>query len=417
VVAMDPNNGEVLAMASYPAYDPNQTFAGDDARRVNHAASLPFEPGSVFKVITLSAAIETIGFKPDTPINCHGGVYVLPGRVIHDSHQGIGVIPMADVLARSSNAGAVEIGSHVGGENLHKYVRLFGFGQKTGIELKEENRGRVWPFPLWQKHKTTWASVSMGQQVGVTTLQLARAAAAIANGGLLVHPHLVLKKGDQPAAVAPPVRILQPETAILMRRMMEGVVVLPYGTGRRARLDGYSVGGKTGSAQIFDTETKRYTHTYNGSFMGFAPLTNPALVVVVTINGTHGEAGFGGVAAAPVFHAVATEGLRVMDVPRDLPDDQPATVTASVNMNDLADADNTDDDNVLLDGEEEESGGAAAGPKVPNFRGMNMRAVLAEAAEKGLDILPVGSGIARRQDPPAGAPLHEGERIRVQFVR
>ena len=419
VVAMNPITGEVLAMASYPTYDPNDPPNGRDPRRINHAVSLPFEPGSVFKVITLSAALETTRLGPDSLINCHGGVFKLPGRVIHDSHLGIGVVPMADVLARSSNSGAVEIGSHVGPENLYKYVRRFGFGQRTGIELKEENRGRVWPFEKWRK--TSWASVSMGQEVGVTTLQLAQAAAVVANGGLLVHPHLVLKKGDQTVPVAPPVRVLEPEHAIVMRSMMEGVVVLPYGTGRRARLDGYSVGGKTGSAQIFDTASKHYTHAYNGSFMGFAPLTNPALVVVVTLNGTHGEGGFGGVVAAPVFHAVATEALRVMEVPRDLPDQSPNTVVASkVNADDLADADTSDSDNVLLAGDEDSPETLVAGvlgPTVPNFRGMNMRAVLAAAAEQGLTILPAGSGIARVQYPPPGAPLHQGERIRVQFAR
>jgi membrane peptidoglycan carboxypeptidase len=298
-------------------------------------------------------------------------------------------------------------------------VRRFGFGSKTGIELKEENRGRVWPFDRWRK--TSWASVSMGQEVGVTTLQLAQAAAVVANGGMLVHPHLVLKKGSQSVPVPPPVRVLRPENAILMRSMMEGVVVLPYGTGRRARLEGYSVGGKTGSAQIFDTVGKHYTHAYNGTFMGFAPLTNPALVVVVTLNGTHGEGGFGGVVAAPVFHAVATEALRVMDVPRDLPDEKPNTLmTAVTNEDDVADADTTDADNILLAADEDApetllEGGP--GPTVPNFKGMNMRAVLAAAAEKGLTIVPNGSGIARVQSPPPGSPLHQGERIRVQFAR
>lgn len=421
-VVMNPMNGEVLAMASYPPYDPNQPPQGDDPRRINHAVSLPFEPGSVFKVITLSAALETTKLRPDSPINCHGGAFTLPGRVIHDSHLGLGVIPMADVLARSSNSGAVEIGSHVGAENLYKYVRRFGFGQKTGIELKEENRGRVWPFNKWRK--TSWASVSMGQEVGVTTLQLAQAAAVVANGGFLIHPHLVLMKGGKPVPVAPPVRVLTPENAILMRSMMEGVVVLPYGTGKRARLDGYSVGGKTGSAQIFDTFTKHYTHSYNGTFMGFAPLTNPALVVVVTLNGTHGEGGFGGVVAAPVFHEVATEALRVMEVPRDLPDEKPATeVTAADNADDdLSDANQSDADNILLAADDDADApetllAGPPGPTVPNFRGMNMRAVLAEAAQKGLTILPTGSGIARLQYPPPGSLLHGGERIRVQFVR
>jgi cell division protein FtsI (penicillin-binding protein 3) len=240
-----------------------------------------------------------------------------------------------------------------------------------------------------------------------------------------VRPRLVLKKGDQTTAPATPVRVLRPETAITMRQLMEGVVINPQGTGHRARLTGYSSGGKTGSAQIFDFATKHYTHSYNGSFLGFAPVTNPAIVVVVTLNGTHGEGGFGGVVAAPVFHEIATEALRVMEVPKDLPDEPVKTLVAKKEqVNDLADSDaETDGPNILEDGEEEEAGApagvvmAASVPRVPDFKGKTMRAVLAEAAEKGLTILPDGSGVARIQNPAAGAVLHQGERIRVQFSR
>src|ERR1022692_1121033 len=162
----------------------------------------------------------------------------------------------------------------------------------------------------------------MGQEGSVPTLQLTKPASVIANGGLLVRPRLVSNRGGETIPVAAPVRILRPQTAITMRQMMEGVVINPQGTGKRARLAGYTVGGKTGSAQIFDFATKHYTHSYNGSFVGLAPLTNPQIVVVVTLNGTHGEGGFGGVVAAPVFHEVATEALRVMEVPKDLPDEE-----------------------------------------------------------------------------------------------
>jgi cell division protein FtsI (penicillin-binding protein 3) len=280
----------------------------------------------------------------------------------------------------------------------------------------------------------------MGQEVSVTTTQLAQAASVIANGGLLVRPRLVARRGGVAVPSVPPVRIVRPKTAITMRQMMEGVVINPQGTGKRARLDGYSVGGKTGSAQIFDFATKHYTHSYNGTFMGFAPLTNPAIVVVVTLNGTHGEGGFGGVVAAPVFHAVATEALRVLEVPKDLPDDvSPHTlVAANVDSNDLAIADAVPGGyNILEDGDDEdkpaEQARALIGPvppsnpapaiqaptlpRVPDFKGKTMRAVLAEAAAKGLIVLPDGSGIARVQTPPPGAVLHQGERIRVQFVR
>src|SRR5450432_3692413 len=172
---------------------------------------------------------------------------------------------------------------------------------------------------------------------------------------------------------AAPVRVIKPETAITMRQMMEGVV-LPGGSGTRARLAGYTVGGKTGSAQIFDFAARHYTHTYNGSFMGIAPLTNPQIVVVVTLNGTHGgEAGFGGVVAAPVFRVVATEALRILDVPKDLPETESAKtpVEKSEPAYDLADADTRPGAPNILEGDDDEDA-AEPGPKAPNFQGMTM---------------------------------------------
>jgi cell division protein FtsI (penicillin-binding protein 3) len=431
VVAMNPYDGQILVLASYPTYDPNEPpVSVTDPGRENHASGVSFEPGSVFKVITLSAALETTNLTPDSMINCHGGVLTLFTRTIHDSHGGMGIMPMRDVLAHSSNIGAIEIGLQVGRENMYDYVRRFGFGQKTGITLPGEDRGRLRRLPLWGA--TSLASIAMGQEVSVTTLQLAQAASAVANGGLLVRPRLVLKNDGQATSPATPVRIIQPETAIKMRQMMEGVVL--FGTGKGAKLEGYTTGGKTGSAQIYDFAGHRYTHTYNGSFMGFAPVTNPAIVVVVTINGTHGTSGFGGAAAAPVFRAVAAEALRIMDVPKDLPDVQPApTLIASKNetADDLAIADLGSKQPNILEDPEDDDGSATAAPAaaakpaapvpaqaaVPNFRGMSLRAVLAVAAARGLTVQPDGSGIARVQDPPAGAVLHAGERIRVQFAR
>jgi cell division protein FtsI (penicillin-binding protein 3) len=261
----------------------------------------------------------------------------------------------------------------------------------------------------------------MGQEVSVTTVQLAQAASVVANGGLLVRPRLVLKIGDQVVNSDPPVRVVRPETAITMRQMMEGVV-MPGGTGYpEARLEGYSVGGKTGSAQIYDPASRHYTHNYNGSFMGFAPLTNPAIVVVATLNGTHGNLGYGGRAAAPVFHAVAQEALRVLDIPKDLPEQAPVELAAAKQApGDLAIAELGSLEPNILEEEGDEDGDvppAAAGPKVPDFRGKSMRAVLAQAASMGLTVLPDGSGIARVQFPPAGAALRQGERIRVRFAR
>jgi cell division protein FtsI (penicillin-binding protein 3) len=441
LVAMNPYTGDIIALASYPTYDPNdQLRPGDPIEpRANHAVSVPFEPGSVFKVITLSAALETTNLRPESPIDCHGGVLKLPGRVIHDSHGGLGILPMETVLAKSSNIGAIMVGMRVGQQNMYDYVRRFGFGQKTGIQLPGEARGRFRSLNAWGT--TSLASVSMGQEVSVTTVQLAQAASIVANGGMLVRPRLVLKKAGQTVAPVPPVRVLKPETAITMRQMLEGVVL--RGTGTAARIKGYSVGGKTGSAQIFDFATRHYTHTYNGSFLGIAPLTNPAVVMVVTLNGTHGNAGFGGAAAAPVFKAVATEALRVLEVPKDVPEESPLpTQIAKVDTADLADADTESALLNILEEPDEDAAAAAAstataafvgprqpapvapppppkpaGPVAPNFVGKSLRTVLAEAASKGLAVTPDGSGIARVQQPAPGAVLRQGERIRVRFTR
>ena len=435
VVVMKPDDGEILALASYPTYDPNGTpeTQEDVAARNNHAVSVPFEPGSCFKVITLSAALETTKLRPDTPINCHGGVLALPGRVIHEAmaSERFGFLPMSMVLAKSSNLGAIEVGRTVGREAMYEYVRRFGFGQKTGIPLPGESKGRLRPLNKWGT--TSLESICMGQEVSVTTLQLARAVSVVANGGLLVKPRLVLKLGNDASPVEPPVRVIRPETAITMRQMMEGVVLV--GTGKAARLDGYTTGGKTGTAQIYDFASGHYTHSYNGSFMGFAPVTNPAVVVVVTLNGTHGLSGYGGAIAAPVFKVVAQEALRILDVPKDLPDEPPSNTM-------LAQSQILDDDisipdesgpNILEDHDDDDDqpgqqafvkfGPAVPVPPqpsagtVPNFKGMTLRAVLVEAEAKGLAVQTAGSGVARVQNPPPGAALHPGERIRVQFAR
>ena len=325
VVVMDPYHGDILAIASYPPFDPNKPPGRGESptARFNHAVSVPFEPGSVFKVVTLSAALETTNLKPSSMINCGNGTLTMAGRTVHEAHHGYGTMPMEMVLAKSSNIGAIQIGLKVGSNKLYEYVRRFGLGARTGIPLPAESPGMVRKLSKWRT--TSLMSVSMGHEVGVTTLQLAQVCSAVANGGLLVRPRLILKKGNEAVPVVPPKRILKPETAIQMRKMMEGVVL--FGTGRRyANLQGYSSAGKTGSAQIFDYATGHYTHIYNASFMGFAPVTNPAIVVVVTVNATHGgSAGYGGPVAGPVFRAVASETLRVLDVPKDLPDTVPDT--------------------------------------------------------------------------------------------
>ena len=430
VVVMDPRSGDILAMASFPGFDPSlQPAPGEKPSvRFNHAVSVPFEPGSVFKVITLSSALETTTLRPESMINCGGGTITLFGRTIHEAHGGYGIIPMAMVLAKSSNIGAIQVGMRVGQNNLYNYVRRYGFGERTGIPLPAESPGMVRKLTRWGK--TSLSSVSMGHEIGVTTLQLAQACSVVANGGMLVRPRLVLRTGDQAAPTISPRRVLQPETTITMRQMMEGVVL--FGTGKKAKLEGYSTGGKTGSAQIYDFATRHYTHAYNASFMGFAPVANPTIVVAVTLNGTHGTGGFGGVVAAPVFHVVASEALRVLDAPKDLPDTVPAPATQVADLNDVSIPNpDSSEPSVLEEAANQpqapapteppaEAAAAAAeaeGPTVPNFEGLSKRAVVAEAQAQGLAVSLTGAGIARTQAPPPGGVLHPGERIRVGFVK
>jgi cell division protein FtsI (penicillin-binding protein 3) len=429
VVVMNPYNGDILALANYPTYDPNiGPKEGDNPMaRFNCGVSVPFEPGSVFKVITLATALETTNLRPETLIPTGNGSLVLPGRIVHDTHAH-GTITMQQVLEQSSNIGAILIGTRVGREKMYEYVRKFGFGQQSGVPLAAESKGLLRKLDHWGT--TSLASIAMGQEISTTSIQLARAAAVIANGGLLVKPRLVLKRGDTPEPVEPPVRILKPETAITMRQMMEGVVLSPQGTGHRyCRLDGYTSAGKTGSAQIFDTATHRYTHSYNASFMGFAPVTNPQLIVMVTLNGTVGEAGFGGPSAGPVFNRVATESLRILDVPRDIPesaDTDPKLLKAKAEQTTPADEDDSsiaglgDGPSIIEEDPDANplvSPAVLTGPRVPDLRGKTVREVIEQVSESGMPISMEGTGIARHQYPPPGAPLPEGSKVKVLFRR
>ncbi len=449
-IVMNPYTGEILAMANYPTYDPNTApKQGDDPiSRFDLGDQVPFEPGSMFKVITLTAALETTSLRPDSMIPTGNGTLVLPGRVVHESHGGLGTISMADVLAKSSNIGAILIGMKVGRENMYDYARRFGFGQRSGLPLPAESPGILRKLDKWGT--TSLASISMGQEVSVTSVQIARAACVIANGGLLVAPRLVLKRGDKPEPMQAPVRIIKPETAILMRQMMEGVVL--HGTGRvHARLKGYTSAGKTGTAQIFDPETHHYSHNYNASFVGFAPVTNPALVVLVTVHKTSGENGQGADAAAPVFTAIMTEALRMLDVPKDIPEqdidpkiNRKDRIHDDVSIADLGGTSVMEEDPSVKQLLAEQANIAPApvvteeipsasllalvrpqrtatpipqGPVVPDFRGKSMRDVLSSASATGIEVTVEGSGVARAQVPMAGSPLRQGDRIRVVFTR
>jgi cell division protein FtsI (penicillin-binding protein 3) len=270
-------------------------------------------------------------------------------------------------------------------------------------------------------------------------VQLARLCSVIANGGMLVKPKIILRRGDKPEPTELPVRVLRPETVMTMRMMMEGVVL--RGTAHlTARLDGYTSAGKTGTAQIFDTSTHHYTHLYNASFMGFTPVTNPRLVILVTVNGTAGDAGMGAAAAAPVFRTIATEALRMLDVPKDIPQELIAErkpvknekpIEDDVSIADLGGPSIMEEDPgvkqllaeqmkpAVRDDDEDEIPAVPEprGPTVPDFRGKSMRDVVEAASADGIEVMIEGSGVARAQLPLPGQPLRRGERIRIVFAR
>lgn len=432
-IVMNPYNGEILALANWPSFDPNQAPVTKDQKLAhrNLGLSVPFEPGSIFKVITLSAALETTKLRPDSLINCHNGFLALPGRVVHEAHRGFGVLSMSEVLEKSSNIGAIEIGAQVGAERMYDYVQRFGFGSRTGLPLPAESPGLLRKLNRWGT--TSLASISMGQEISTTSVQLARACSVVANGGFLVQPKLVAEADGVKTPDATPRRVIQASTAITMRHIMEGVVL--RGTGKAAHLSGYTSGGKTGTAQIFDVANHHYTKTYNASFMGFAPVNNPALVIVVTLNGTSGNSGMGGSASAPAFHKIATEALRLLDVPKDLPDDVPLLQAKSEpakveETSDLAITEVADGSSNIL--EEDEAVKPAAGvpeqasiltvsapkgPVVPDLRGKSLRAALEAASSEGFTLSAEGSGVVRAQLPAPGAVWHPGQNVRVRLGR
>lgn len=441
VVVMDPANGEILALANSPSFDPSdeKPTQQEVEARLNTAVQAPCEPGSVMKMITLTMGLESGRFTPETPVYCENGVFPRPGRKpIHDVHR-YGTLDAAHVLIKSSNIGIAKISIASGPHLLYEYLKKFGIGDKTHIELPGETGGILWPLecgatnsegkpmPCWSASSHEY--IAFGHEVEATAVQLARAVAVIANGGLLVAPHVVLRKErpradgtveELPLNLPQPTRAVEAETAVTMRHIMERVVL--EGTGRRAHVPGFTIGGKTGSAQMF-IPGKGWVNRHNSSFIGFGPVNNPRIVVVVTLNNTPQQ---GGIAAAPVFEKIAETALRVLQVPKDDPDNDIHSVPPppkEVNEEPQAPASRSADlQTVPQDKAEPEPAPSAgrvyvAGPRVPDFRGKTMIAVMHESAARGMDVDLVGSGVAREQRPAPGTILPAGEKIHVEFAR
>jgi cell division protein FtsI (penicillin-binding protein 3) len=322
VIVENPHTGEILALANRPTFDPNNSRAITPAKLKDHAVSDVYEPGSTFKLVTISAALEEKLTRPDEVFDCQMGSIVFNGMRIRDSRPH-GLLPVSDILAESSDVGSIKIGMRLGDDRFYKYIRGFGFGQQTGIELPGETRGLSKPPPRWSK--VSIAAISIGQEIGITPLQLVGLISTMANDGVRVAPRIVAATSEP--AIAPRTvafqpleqrRVISPFTAAEMRQMMQGVVLSPHGTGKKAVLEGYSSAGKTGTGQKVDPLTHAYSRTkYVATFAGFSPVNNPAVTIAVILDSAVGLHQ-GGQICAPVFQRVAQQVLEYLHVPHDV---------------------------------------------------------------------------------------------------
>jgi cell division protein FtsI/penicillin-binding protein 2 len=320
VVVQNPKTGEILALANRPTFNPNLAREITPQKLKDHAVSDVYEPGSTFKLVTIAAALEEKLTRPEEVFDCQMGSIVINGMRIRDSKPH-GLLSVAGILAESSDVGAIKIALRLGEERFYKYIRAFGFGQQTGIEVPGETRGLTKPLNRWSR--VSIGAISMGQEIGVTPLQLVAMVSTIANDGVWTAPRIIAgttqpQGTPQMVAFHPGVqrRVISPMTAAQMRQMMQGVVL--HGTGKKAILEGYSSAGKTGTAQKIDPATHAYSHTkYVGSFAGFAPVNDPAITVAVILDSAVGLHQ-GGQVSAPVFQRVAQQVLEYLHTPHDV---------------------------------------------------------------------------------------------------
>ncbi len=314
-IVMNPANGDILAMANRPNYDLNNFGSSDAIARKNMAVCSYFEPGSVFKIVTASACLEVKSSSLEDVFYCENGSWYVRGHTLHD-HRGHEELTFREVIEKSSNIGTVKAAMIAGEENLYKYIKLFGFGENTGIDLPGEITGIIRPLNKWSKYSIT--AIPMGHEIAATPIQLACAASVIANRGLLVKPRIVDKitdsQGQTIRAFTPTLkgRVISEEAASKVCEMMEGVIL--RGTGRRARIPGYRVAGKTGTASKIEPNGRYSKNRYIASFVGFAPVDDPVIVVGVMVDEPHPQY-FGGTVAAPVFKEITDATLRYLQIP------------------------------------------------------------------------------------------------------
>ncbi len=318
IIVMEPRTGAILAMAVSPRFDPNTVASLTADRWRNRALTDTYEPGSTMKVVVAAAALEERVMMPGSMLFGENGRMTIANTTIHD-HEKLGWMTFAQMIQKSSNIGAAKTGMLVGDQRLYRYLQAFGFGQRTDIDLPGEVSGLLKSPREWGRRSL--ASISMGQEVGVTPLQMITAVSAIANDGVLMKPYVVAEvrdqKGQRVKEILPQVkrRVVSPATARTLTTIMEGVVT--SGTGTKAAIPGFRVAGKTGTAQKVDPRTGTYSSALSiGSFVGFVPADAPRLAIIVVIDEPQGEA-WGGVVAAPVFQRVGEQVLTYLGVPRD----------------------------------------------------------------------------------------------------
>lgn len=344
VIVENPATGEILALANRPSFNPNLLPSSDAGALKNRAVSDVYEPGSTFKIVTLAGALEEKLTRPEEVIDCQMGEIMIGGWRIRD-HRPFGALTVSQVMAQSSDVGAIKLGLRLGEQRFDRYIRAFGFGATTGIELPGETRGLTKPASRWSK--VSIGAISMGQEIAVSPLQLASMISTIANDGQWTPPRVVAATrapGEAPPSVALRLplaeqrRVISPLTALQLKRMLEGVVL--FGTGRKAILNGYSSAGKTGTAQKTDPATGAYSRwKYVASFAGFAPVNQPAVTILVILDSPLGLHE-GGQVAAPVFARIAQQVLAYLQVPHDaeIQDPRRLLLRAAVKEEDVAES-------------------------------------------------------------------------------
>jgi cell division protein FtsI (penicillin-binding protein 3) len=409
-IIMDPHTGEVLALANWPTFNPNVVGQSSDAERTDRAVAYVYEPGSTFKIVTASAALEGHVVTPQEMIDTNPGSIKPAGRSrpIYDTHPH-GVIPFEEVIVLSSNVGAVKVGLRTGAAQIGRYVERFGFGHLMAPDLPGGSRG------IWNPSGLTesgLASVSMGYQIGVTPMQMITAASAVANGGLLMEPHVVraVVRDGVRTPVAPKVlrRAIEPDTAAMLTTMMEGVVA--RGTATLAQIGGYPAAGKTGTAnKVVDG---RYSPSdFNASFVAFVPSQRPEFTILVVIDTPTVGSHFGGGAAGPVFKRIAEAALQARGVPSPL---APAPLMFVRNRPTPLPLPLQRTRTTSLTPTMQPAGGPAL---MPDVRGLSAREAMRVLGRAGLSARVSGSGFVVRQSPQPGLTIEAGGWAGVDLQR